>query len=616
MTLHRKILSALAIAAATLSICTARSNKSDWDSEALLRKADYVFMRACGANALDSIDTGSRLLARAAALSPNDVNIAGEQALLTLSRQNADSASINKAYRQLNALFNSNPSDYYTGCMVGQIAGYLYDFNNEVRVWHTLDSIFPAKTDPAINLANAHIKRYIISADTAEFYKGIDIFNRIERGTGKDIGLTSQKVRAYMLLNDTSAVVNELNQLITAKPLDASGYLYVGSIYDKLQRDSDALTNYKRAGELDPANGRAYVQLANFYHERGDSVAYDREVFQALQSQNLEFESKYEIMRNYVSELYTDTAQWQRIEHLFAVLQDENPGEAGVHVLYGAFENSREHYHSATEQFSYAMALDPADYTIRISVIQCALSADSTQYMIDVAKKGLELFPTNFYFPIMAAAGYQQQKKYDEAVNVLKSVDIDNVQNGKAVSNLLCTLGDNYYMLDSLDAAFDTYEKAIKYDSDNYMAYNNAGYFMAESGRDIEKAIRYTRYAVLSEPQNPTYLDSYAWALFKNKEYEKARENIDLAIKYTTAAPDSIASDEDVDTDEDNEITDAAIVADSSDASADILAHAGDIYFMCGEPDTALKFWKEALVLNPDDELLSRKVKHKTYFYK
>lgn len=49
--------------------------------------------------------------------------------------------------------------------------------------------------------------------------------------------------------------------------------------------------------------------------------------------------------------------------------------------------------------------------------------------------------------------------------------------------------------------------------------------------------------------------------------------------------------------------------------SADVLEHAGDIYFMSGEPTKALEFWEKASELNPDNELLKRKVKHKTYFY-
>ena len=50
--------------------------------------------------------------------------------------------------------------------------------------------------------------------------------------------------------------------------------------------------------------------------------------------------------------------------------------------------------------------------------------------------------------------------------------------------------------------------------------------------------------------------------------------------------------------------------------SADVYEHAGDIYFMDGEPDRALEYWKDALKLDPDNELLQRKVRHKTYFFK
>lgn len=36
---------------------------------------------------------------------------------------------------------------------------------------------------------------------------------------------------------------------------------------------------------------------------------------------------------------------------------------------------------------------------------------------------------------------------------------------------------------------------------------------------------------------------------------------------------------------------------------------------MNAEPAAALDFWQKALELEPDNELLQRKVKHKTYFY-
>ena len=54
----------------------------------------------------------------------------------------------------------------------------------------------------------------------------------------------------------------------------------------------------------------------------------------------------------------------------------------------------------------------------------------------------------------------------------------------------------------------------------------------------------------------------------------------------------------------------------SDEPSAELYHHAGDIYFMTGDPDKAVEYWQQALDLEPDNEMLQRKVKHKTYFYK
>jgi tetratricopeptide (TPR) repeat protein len=229
----------------------------------------------------------------------------------------------------------------------------------------------------------------------------------------------------------------------------------------------------------------------------------------------------------------------------------------------------------------------------------------------------------------MAAGAYNQRKQYDKAVEIIKSVDYSEVQNNKAVSNLICTLADNYYMLDSLDTAFKYYEEAISLDNENYSAYNNAGYFLADSGYDLDKAIRYTHYAVLSEPNNYTYLDSYAWAYFKRKEYDKAKENIDLALRAcdyfgdndsVLVVDDSAQADNvqyvEANSDDDDDDEEVIEVIEQPQVTPDVLSHAGDIYFMCGEPDKALEFWRAASELKPEDELLARKVKFKTYFYK
>ena len=607
--------------AAVVQLFTAYGTRpGNWDIEAAQRKAYYAFLRAEGQFGLDSIDAGMRILQRSAHLAPHDLEIATELSLANISLDRLDSAGNIAAYETILANFRANPTDYIAGQNTATMARKLLRFNDLIEIWGTLDKYYPARTDPAVNLANAYLLRYYTTTDTADFDRAIDIFNRLEQGTGKDLGLTSQKVRAYALRHDTLAIERELTELTAAMPADVNAFLLAGSLYNTLQMDSLALANLQTACRVDSTDGRARIELANYYRQTGDSAAYDDQVFRALQSPGLEFDSKYELLRGYVSELYTDSLQWPRIEHLFGVLEEMNPGESRLHALFGAFEGERGNSASQLEQFTYAMDLDPTDDRMRSVVIQLNADADSLDAVREIAHKGTELFPDNFYFPIMESTAYSLRKDWQSAIKVLKAVDITDVKNNKAVSTLLTTLADCYYQADSVEQAFSTYEKAIALNDENFLAYNNYAYFLAESDRDLDKALNYARFAVLNDPENPTSLDTYAWVYFKKKDFAEARKQIDNALRaYGIEVP----GDEKEDNKED-EATAEAKEGEAAEhqtnaereASVDVLSHAGDIYFMNGDPDQAVVFWEKALKLEPDNELLQRKVKHRTYFYK
>lgn len=121
---------------------------------------------------------------------------------------------------------------------------------------------------------------------------------------------------------------------------------------------------------------------------------------------------------------------------------------------------------------------------------------------------------------------------------------------------------------------------------DNLLALNNCAYYMACQDRDLDKALTMIKRVITEKPDDDTSLDTYAWVLFKMKNYTEAKEAIDAALES------------------------------SERETADMLEHAGDIYFMNGDPDGALDFWKRALELDSSNDLLRRKVKHRTFFFK
>lgn len=602
-----------------------------------MRKADYAYMQALSAINIDSNDLAQRLVEYAAALDPEDINIKALQALLTLN-MNPDSAEVYRSYAVLWDEFRSDPTQYYNGSAIASIARYLHRYDDVIEVWRTLDSIYPERTETAANLANAYIVKYA-TGDTSAYAKAMAIFERLERGTGKDMGLSSQKIRAMALKKDTAAIVRELDQLEDANPRDPDVFLYASEIYKTLNVDSSRYTSIRRACDIDSTYGAALIAMAQYYADKNDSSAYDRQVFRALVSPTLEYETKHELLRGYVGRMYSDTAQWSRIEDVFARMQQVNPGEPSLHSLYSAFEYTCGNLVQATEQMEYALSLDPSDADVRSSLYSLQMQRGDTTAAITTAVGGITYSPDNLAFPILAASANIVNGRAQEALEILHKVKINEVNNPEAVSNFMSTLGDAYQAADSLGKAIETYNKSIEIYPSNFLAYNNAAYAMAQNDTLLDQALSYARYAVLSDMENPTYLDTYAWVYFKKRDYPQAKKYIDLTLKYSTSAspyavdsaavdsvmppegfvPDSIVSDTAyIDMDGQYAETDTIEGEDfdiNDIMSAEVLSHAGDIYFMSGLPEQALEFWERAALIDPDDEMLARKVKYKTYFY-
>ena len=121
-------------------------------------------------------------------------------------------------------------------------------------------------------------------------------------------------------------------------------------------------------------------------------------------------------------------------------------------------------------------------------------------------------------------------------------------------------------------------------------------YFLIEKkdtpvdSEEFKKAKEMSKRALELTSDSPvsTYLDTYAWILFKEGEYQEAEDYQEAAMK--------------------------TLEEEGGEATYDFYSHYGDILFHNGKPEEALEQWKKALEMEPDDKLLQKKVKNKTFF--
>ena len=106
-------------------------------------------------------------------------------------------------------------------------------------------------------------------------------------------------------------------------------------------------------------------------------------------------------------------------------------------------------------------------------------------------------------------------KEYEVADSELKKALILAGNNDELKVQVLSMMGDLKYRMKDFDAAYAFYEEALQISPDETLILNNYAYFLAEGNRDLKKALKMAERVMEKEGDNETYIDTYAWVLYK-----------------------------------------------------------------------------------------------------
>lgn len=563
---------------------TARSRKDTAATpSADVSKADYLYLEALRAKSQGKHDAAYALLQRARELNSADRDIGVELSLYLLRLSQTDSTLLDESMSMLRDYNEENPSDLFYGSRYAMLNEQLMNRSEAVRTWERLHSYYPEHLEITYRYANALGQ----GGTDDDRRRAIAVYDSVEVAEGKSIPLATKKIQLYFARQDTASIIDEVDRMRASSPKSVEFLVFSGDIYSMFGRNDEAKSFYDSACTIDPSSGLAYYSRAQFYSSLGDSAAFNREVIRALQQKSLDVETKLAILRSYIQEMYTDSTRLPMIGQLFDVLIEQHPHEHDIHSLYSRYLITTKDYAEAAEQTERALDLDPADKEGWEMLTSLYLQVDELDKAKESIKRSLRYYPDDGLQYLVLGSIYDMKGEREKApVEYARALELTDSADVKTISRIYGAMGDNMYARHETDSAFTYYQKSLLYDPENYLALNNCAYYLACEGKELDKALSMIETAVGAEPDNATSLDTYAWVLFKRKEYGKAREIMDRTLEL------------------------------SDEKSEEILEHAGDIYFMDGDPDQALEFWKEALKLAPDSDMLQRKVKHKTYFFK
>lgn len=403
--------------------------------------------------------------------------------------------------------------------------------------------------------------------------------------------LSTQKLRAAINMGQQQEALLIADTLIEKYPGNKTEYLIAkGEALLALDKTDDVLKIIKQVEEDDETRGNGNILLYKYALATKNKEVENTALRNLILDTSMPMQTRVVAYHNYLDRLPTPERKVLR-DSLLTRLLPLHEEEA---TLYGVIVNQMINENTPDSLmlpiFNKMLDINPSDEFSRLSLMQNALSKRDYAELRRLSTDGLKENATHPLFYYYAGAVLQIQKDEKGALDMYaKGLKyITGNTHTELVSSYYSAYADALHKVGRKEEAYVMYDSALVYNSENIMCLNNYAYFLSLDGVRLDKAKQMSAKTIEKEPEEPTYLDTYAWILFLQSNYIEARKYIDKALKFT----------EDL----------------SDPENVSLVDHAGDIYYHLGFTVEAVRYWKQAAKMDPTSELIRKKAQSQRYY--
>ena len=409
--------------------------------------------------------------------------------------------------------------------------------------------------------------------------KALEVLETAENRFGIIELLASHKVQLLLNTQQFDRAMAEARMLVETFPYNEDNYVVLAELYAMMNMNNLAQENYDKALSINPNSMRALASLNDFYKRQNDNVRFLETASKLFRLKEFPLETKlkfYEELFQNPSFVRNNFIQMGDLVRTLAITYPEDLRTLDLYARYliagGSIEQALQLYKShVTDSIPQKQIFNDI-----IGMEAYLKRADSVDKYTTIA---LERFPEDAELRLQKASvtaymlGKPQEAVplFEEALKYAKTDSLRSVIYG--------AIGDNYHTLGDDRKCFKAYDKGMKLDTTNVSIYNNYSYFLSLRNERLDKALEWAQKAVRLDPNNPTFLDTYAWVLYQLGRYEEARIPMRQAISL------------------------------DSDNNKELYVHYGDILYKLGDRFMASYYWKKALENGYDAQAIENRLK-------
>ena len=547
----------------------------DYDS---LQSYNYFFLEGVRQQEMGNLTAAFDLLRHARDLNPNAPEV---YYLLAPYYVDLKDDTRSRAYYERAATLDPENSSYIE--KLGQLYVSQKDYPNAINAYEILYALNKARVDVLQIL-------YQLYGSQNEFQQMINVLNRIEVLEGSSEQISLSKMQIYEQMGEKRKEYDELKSLVDSHPLDLNYKVMFGNWLLQNGKKKEAVKLYRNVLKEEPTNALAKLSLLDYYRTIGDQATVDVITQELLQSPKTEKETKIALLRQVISSnQQANVSDSAEVMKLFSQALSVPQTDADILMMKAAYMSLKKMPKAEINRvYEQAIDVEPDNSRARIALIQNIWDTGDYDKVIAICRPAQEYNPEEMVFYYFQGMAQYQKHENDAALQTFRKgvSQIKADSNPDVVSDFYALMGEILHEKGRLAESFQAYDSCLQWKPDNIAAMNNYAYYLSEANKDLPKAEQLSYKTIKAEPNNSTFLDTYAWILFQQKRYEEAKIYIDQAIRS------------------------------DSTLTGVVKEHAGDIYAMTGDINKALEFWQQSLKGGNQSAVLKKKIQLKKYVAK
>lgn len=368
-------------------------------------------------------------------------------------------------------------------------------------------------------------------SENGKYDKAGSIFETLDKKYGINENSTLENVKNLMRAEKYDEALEKTLLLLESEP---DKILYNGllaEIYSGKGEKEKAMEVYGKLMENNPDNPETQLAVCDFLIGESKYEELIQLLNTVILNPKIAREDKIALFAKMIEVPALIQKHGKALQLSLMVLESQYKGDDIIVLLRPELLIKLEMLTEAANRLEEIILLSPGNYYAWEKLLLVYLQKKDFKMLEIKAEECALKFNRSFVAKILYASAANENKNYEIALEELRKAEILAGENKDMLMQILTTRADTYYRMGNFNEAFKTFDAAIAINNEDFTVLNNYAYYLAENNMRLKEAEEMAKKVIEAEKDNATFLDTYAWVLYKRGKFREAEKIMKVIIE-------------------------------------------------------------------------------------